>query len=335
MHEPPTTITAAAIEQGLSEHYQLRPDRLEFLPLGHDSSAWVYRVEAAGQVFFLKLRRSVHNPVSLLIPRFLHDQGVERVVAPLPTSTQQAWAEVAGHAMILYPFVEGQTGMQQRLNATQWHTYGAIVRQIHSVALSAELAGLLRREQFFPDGAAKVAKLDQALSSSSFEQPLAQELADFWQQQRATIQRLLNAAIVLGGQLAHTPLPLILCHADIHTNNVLVDQQEQVWIVDWDEVMLAPKERDLMFLIEGISTSWVTPAETQQAMAGYGPTQVDQAALSYYRAAWALSDIGDFGDQVLFRTDLGQHTRQEALRCLKGLFQPGEIVAIAEASLRR
>jgi spectinomycin phosphotransferase len=44
----------------------------------------------------------------------------------------------------------------------------------------------------------------------------------------------------------------VLCHADLHTWNVLVDGDGRLWLVDWDEAILAPRERDLMFLVGGI-----------------------------------------------------------------------------------
>jgi hypothetical protein len=42
-----------------------------------------------------------------------------------------------------------------------------------------------------------------------------------------------------------------------------------------------------------------------------------------------VSDIAAFSAEALFRPDLGAATRAEAVRMLKGLFEPGEIVAIA------
>lgn len=113
---------------------------------------------------------------------------------------------------------------------------------------------------------------------------------------------------------------------------MLLDSDGLVWFVDWDEVTLAPRERDLMFVGGGISRRLVGPREEARFFEGYGSTPLDPLALAYYRYAWAVGDIGAFGEEVFFRPDLGQASRHEAARLFLNLFQPGEIVALALAS---
>lgn len=70
----------------LHSHYGMSINTLTFLPLGNDSATSVYRVQAAGGAdYFLKLRaRERFNVPSLVVPRYLCDQGVPHVFGPLP-----------------------------------------------------------------------------------------------------------------------------------------------------------------------------------------------------------------------------------------------------------
>ncbi len=43
-------------------------------------------------------------------------------------------------------------------------------------------------------------------------------------------------------------LPYVISHADLHPANLLRDPLGHVFVIDWDEVMLAPKERDFIFV---------------------------------------------------------------------------------------
>ena len=67
-------------------------------------------------------------------------------------------------------------------------------------------------------------------------------------------------------------------------------------------------------------------------MAGYGPVDIDRVALAYYRYAWAISDIGSYGDQIFFRSDLGPKSTGEAVDRFFSLFSDGSIVDIALTS---
>ena len=333
MLEPPVDLPDATLWAALRTAYGLDVAGLTFLPLGHDSSAWAYRVDIAdGAPYFLKVRLSITNPPGLLVPRYLHDQGVAQVVAPLPTTDRTLWAEVDGYVLLLYPFVKGRTGMEQGMAPHHWIAFGALLRQIHATAVAPDLAAVMRRETFVPEGTL-VRDLDARIDGGAFADPAAQVLAGFWQAQRTLIRTLTARAEELGRRLAQTAPPFVLCHADMHTNNVMLDTSGQVWIVDWDETVLAPRERDLMFVLGGgISTSLVGPGEEELFRQSYGPAAVDPLALAYYRFAWAVSDIGAWAHQILSRPDLGAITQRAAVDSFMGLFLPGNIVALALAS---
>ena len=333
MREPPANLPHDALRAGLQAGYGLSVAELLFLPLGHDASAWVYRVATDdGAAYFLKVRRSVTNESSLVVPHYLREHGVTQVVAPLASLAGTLWTALADYALILYPFIAGVAGMEHGLSDQQWIDYGAILRQIHATVVTPDLARRMKREGFAPASAGTVREVDAHIAEQTFDDSISRELGSVWRARRAQIRALLERAENLGQRLAQTALPFVLCHADIHTNNVLLDTKQQVWIVDWDETVLAPKERDLMFVAGGISAKLVGPREEELFFRGYGPTAIDPLALAYYRYAWAVNDIGEYAAQVFFRPDLGAETRRAGVEGFMSLFRPGEIVAIALGS---
>ncbi len=333
MREPPADLSDDTLCASLRTHYRLAVVELTFLPLGHDSSAWVYRVRTIGDVlYFLKVRRCVSNIPGLLVPHYLHDHGIAQVVAPLPTVAQTLWAEAAGYGLILYPFITGTTGMAQGMMPRQWTDYGAILRQIHAATITPELARVMRRETFVPMGAAMIRELEAHIDSRAFDDPARRALGAFWRERRDEIATLAQRAEELGRRFGRSAPAFVLCHADIHTNNVMLDTGGRVWIVDWDETVLAPKERDLMFVVGGIIAGLVRPREQELFFQGYGAATINPLGLVYYRYAWAVSDIGEYGAAVFLRPDLSSSARRAAVDDFKRLFKPGNIVTIALAS---
>jgi len=330
--EPPD-LPQESILAALSTEFGITAAALELIPGGEDSSAWVYRAEGAGGAsHLLKLRRGELNPAGLAIPRYLQVQGLAHIVAPRQTLGGGLWATVGGFALMVYPFVTGRSAHEAGLSEAQWIEYGAAVWRVHGTALPSDLQVLMRRESYTPPRARLLRDLNAHIGTRSFDDVLQEQVATVWRERRAQILGLVERAEELGKRLGSAPLPELLCHADIHTANLLVDAAGELWIVDWDEAMLAPKERDLMFVVGGIGSEWVNPRQTEWFFRGYGQVAVDPLALAYYRYDWAVQDIASYAEQVLLCPELGVERRRSALHYFEAQFAPGGMVEIAEST---
>lgn len=313
------------IMAALRDRYGIEAAAIEFLPLGNDATAWVYRaVGEGGTAYFLKLKKGAVYEPSVTIPRFLKDNGIEQAVAPLPTQHGKLWAAVESFALILYPFIDGRSGMDVGLSDAQWLELGGILRKMHAIQLQAELAAQIQRESFVPHWAALVRAFAVKIPVTAYENPYAKALAAFWLERAAQITRIVERAEALGRILQSRSLPFVLCHADIHIANVLVDGAGKLHIVDWDQPVLAPKERDLMFMLN-------TPGEAL-FFEGYGEAAVDWTAFAYYRYEWVVQELGDYAGRVFTLDDVGDDTRADAVRGFRQLFDPGDVVDEAYAA---
>jgi spectinomycin phosphotransferase len=312
----------------LNHHYNLRVSGLEFLPIGYDASAWVYRVETDEKRYFLKVKKGTPYPPSLLVPHHLKAQGIHQVVAPLATVMGSLSAELDPFRLILYPFIDGKTGMDRGMTLAQWTAFGTILKQIHTTTVPDELLVQMQHEKFIlnPQWLRVIQQLQDNVQTAVFDDPFARELAAFWSEKHAEIGALVDRAKALGRSLQNKQLDRMLCHADIHTANILVDEAGQLHIVDWDQPVIAPKERDLMFAIEG------TAEEVTAFFQGYGATEIDPVALAYYRYEWVVQEFGDFGERVFFAEDGGEETKRDSVLGFRQLFDAGDVVEAARSS---
>lgn len=316
----------------LREHFGLRAAQATFLPLGADVNSAVYRVTAEDATpYFLKLRRGNFNQMAVAVPAWLHAQGIRRVLAPLATATGQLWTRAEGFVWILYPFFEGRNGWTIPLSQAQWRALGASMRAVHTTTLPAELAARVPRESYSPRWREIVRAFDREIGQRGYDDPVAAGLAAFWLDKRAAIHRLVARAEQLGQALEQRAVELVVCHADLHAGNVLAGANDALAIVDWDEVILAPKERDLMFVGGGLFGSWTSVQEEPWFYAGYGPTAIDPVALAYYRHERIVADIAAYGMQI-FGQEGSAEDRADGLRILMAQFGPNEVVEIAYRS---
>ena len=303
MHEQPS-IAEEHLRACFQDQYDLIPVTLEFLPLGHDYNAGVYRVVSEqGTPYLLKVTsRSLYEP-SCLVPRYLSDQGITAVVAPLPTRSNALWTRLEDWIVIVYPFLEGDTSLTGMTNE-QWQEVGTIFKRIHQVMLPPVGFESLRKETFDPAEYARWVRAFETQHAHSEGGSVSERaLRSSWMAHQSTIHTVVTSLEQLAGILQRRSGPYVICHADLHPANLLRDRAGHVFVIDWDEVMLAPKERDFLFVRE---------PQADPFFQGYGQTEIDWIALTYYRWERVVQDLIEYAQNVFFRGDWGEETRADA-----------------------
>ena len=332
----------AALEAG----YGITVNELTFTPLGNDSAAWTYRASASdGRRWFVKVRRSI-QPAWVLVPQLLAAAGRSDVLAPIVTRDGRPWVEIGRWSVLVYPFVEAPSGLRAAFDLERWRLLGSFAARLHATTLPAGLADLLPREDFRPKRTEMARYVDRHVrraargldrdgAAGNRPDELASEVMTFWTAHRPTIASLVRRAEELGAEIrssaAADPARFVPCHADLHIGNVLV-VENGICVVDWDEVMLAPPERELMFVRGSAVATLTTDAEATAFEDGYGSAAADPTLIAFYRIDWAIQDFADFARRVLLDPDLGEATRRRARDLLVGVFATGGEVDTALAA---
>ena len=311
-----------AIIAQLQSEFDLLAPRLEFLPIGNDASAWSFRVETAAGEYFLKLRRGAINLASLIVPHHLRSCGLNNVVAPIAANSGRLYALLGEYALMLYPFIQGESEWDMALTAAQWREWGAIMRSIHDAPVPGQLAADVPREIFAVKWLNKIECVEAALARNAYAGKVADLVASIWRTKSDVIELCRHRYLSLGRRMEKKSPDYVLCHADIHTANIIIDDASALHIVDWDDTLLAPRERDLMFFIDDGRSADMTDA----FLAGYGNRSVDLLGLAYYKYDWVIQEIGDYGERVFLSDDLGRDELALAQREFARLFAAGDVI---------
>jgi len=325
----------------LQDEYDLHISSLTFLPLGADMGTAVYRVITDdGIAYFLKLRKGF-DEVSVTVPLFLKSQGIKEIVAPFETRSKGGWAKFGDYKMILYPFIEGKNGFEMELSDSHKRTIGTALKAIHAAQLPQELKKQIPQETYSPKYREQVKEFQKQVENTTFSDINAAELADFIISKRNEIDRLIKRTEKLATELQSQSHEFVFCHTDIHGGNILISRERQlpvptenIYIVDWDAPLLAPKERDLMFIGGGIDDLWKSQQDESVFYEGYGKTDIDFPMMAYYRYERVIEDLAAYAEQLLL-TDEGGANREEAYRRFTSNFEPGQTIEIAENTYER
>jgi spectinomycin phosphotransferase len=145
------------------------------------------------------------------------------------------------------------------------------------------------------------------------------------------VERAEKLALILQQQ----QLAYVLCHADLHGWNIIVENGKSFYIVDWDTMVFAPKERDLMFVGAGISNSGRTFTEEERLFyQGYGQTEINYDAVAYYRYARIIGDIGEYCEHIFLSHDENCERAQSFTR-IQANFYPGGTIERGHSSFQK
>ncbi|MGW5189600.1 phosphotransferase enzyme family protein [Kribbella sp. NPDC004138] len=286
-------------------------DVVELTPVaeGADIAAQVWRASTATNVYAVKWSGAGTN-TGHQVAAFLADSGLPGVLEMIRTVEGGLWSVHAKKRLTITPWIDGPRAARTGLTDEQWSEYGALLRRVHDAEPPHRLRDALpKHSQIDARTPALAAEVRTRLETPEGE--VEEELAAVWKQYDHIIEDLLtNRPPAPTG-------PRVVCHGDPHLGNVLI--RNGLHLIDWDDVIFAPREQDLMFMLGGMGD--VGPTTTDQTdafLAGYGPHTVDQEAVHYYRHVRAFEDVVGWSHQAITGPE-----EPYALQVTKGILTTG------------
>ncbi|MCG5442001.1 phosphotransferase [Micromonospora sp. NIE79] len=319
-------------------HFGLRLSTLDRVAHGADQHARLWLASTVdGTRYAVKLSGG-GTSAGLVVTAYLADQGVPGIAAPLRIHDGRLFVDHGNHRLSVVPWVSDQRALDGPMTSAHWRAYGAVLAAVHAAPVTGELSRLLPAGgAAYPSIVAATRAMAARLrdpDAGDLVDPLFAELAGVWS---AAADRLgvLTTEIERGAvDLVARPGSGVVCHGDPHLGNLLLGADGQVWLIDWDDAVLAPVECDLMFVLGGVLAFAPITAEQQKAvLAGYGTTDVDPARLAWFLAVRALDDLSDWTRQALNR-DAEASDRSRAARIVRGLVSPVGLVTLADTAMR-
>jgi spectinomycin phosphotransferase len=278
--EPPDldhTVLVAALERD----WEFAAPRLEYLPVGFGSHHWLAR-DARGErrfvtvddleaphragpdadASFAALERAFATASAL--------RGLDFVAAPSPARDGAVVRRLSSrYAVTVSPYLDG-TGHDWGLweDPDERHEVRELLARLHA---ETRCVPPPRRDDLAVQSRAgledALATLAEPWRSGPFAEPLRERIAG----RADELRRRLAAYDELAARVRARDIDWVVTHGEPHRGNWMRDPDGRLHLIDWDTTLLAPRERDLI---------WVTDE--------------DGDAFSFYREWWALSDVAVF-----------------------------------------
>jgi len=325
-------LTDAALIDWVRDEFGIALTSLTPVFGGADAAAEVWRARtAAADSYAIKVSHRGMT-VGLEVAAHLAANGVPEIPAPHPARGGAPSSVRDGDELSLTPWVAGRPGLDGGITIAQWREFGAIVARVHAAELPVRIRRRVPRETYPFEATAAVRAIDTTIRRRPGGDALTGEVIEYWLGDGDRITSVVERTEALGRRLRDQDVPMLLTHGDAHLGNVLTDTAERLWFIDWDDVSLAPPERDLMFVIDwAIGDEPVTQPQRSAFFTGYGDIEINPDRLAYYRCIRALEDLGGFAAEVLDEQARARPDRVRARDLFVGQLAPAGIVNAALA----
>jgi len=299
------SIDEEQLKNLIKSKYDINVEKLHFVPKGE--VAYSYIVQTSKKKYFAKLyeTNNLTNKGILNLETAIHivyqlykDEKIEQVINPIKNNGGTFRTIIENFSLVVMSYIEGQT-VNEKLSKTELFLtkMGKLLAKIHNTTDKIEL----KQNKFFTinldfkeDLLLSIKEVTSCTSSKDKNYIKLQNLV------KPNINYILSSLIYLE-ELARKlkqkdDFDLVLCHTDPNRNNVIIDKNEQIHLIDWDGIALAPFERDIWFFIN--------EKNVECFIEGYKSardvTSINEDLVVYLFYHRVLDDLTDWVYRILF-----------------------------------
>jgi spectinomycin phosphotransferase len=229
--------------------------------------------------------------------RFAYDlfakARIRNITHPIPTSNGQMRVEIGDFHIALFNLISGRTAEEQKLTDGQLERLGELLAKVHqSKTIIGEYSV---RENFdipFKDRLATVFNALSHVTGNSTDYKTRLKL--FLEPHRQEFMQELETLEEVQRKVRRKHLEFVNCHGEPSPANILSSNDGEIHLLDWDDPIFAPKEKDLLFFKDNI----------EPVMKGYSLFSknniIDPAVIEFYGHMWNLGEIVDYASKILF-----------------------------------
>lgn len=283
----------------LKEQYDI-----EFINVSPQQGGWsalAYKVFNNNHTYFLKVyekSRASTPKLTALIDKYvpimvwlLHNSGLnDKIPVPLLTKNNDYKCEDDDGIYLLYEYISGETIGDKNLSEEQVCGLSEIIAELHLYGKELPIETDAVKEDFY------VPFLQQLRSTLDKEyNKVPSDVRELINPHIEQINGLIDTVEKLSVHLKNCNLRKALCHTDIHNWN-LMQSGQQLMLIDWEGLKLAPVEADIMFLIDKpYYDNFLSIYQKVHKNFVVNPT-----ALQFYQSRRKLEDIWDLIEQLIY-----------------------------------
>jgi Ser/Thr protein kinase RdoA (MazF antagonist) len=292
------------LSQAVRQHYGLVVSAPRFLSRGWGGDCYVAETRA-GERYFLKL----HDPTDILemaassrafyLPLIhqLYTRGIlRRIPHPLPTLKGDYSIRIAEVELVITNFIPGEVigfgTLPESVLSELARRVGILHGCLDQLAFEHPF---VERFEIIPEDELLV-MFSEAASIPPEDSPGRSGLREMLLPEKRAVLTALERLQALQGYAEASDRVKVICHTDLHGANLILDDLGELYILDWENAMIAPPEHDMIFFA-GEPNFWETfwPNYSRK----FPHASLDLEMLRFYFHRRAFEDILGLAQRIL------------------------------------
>lgn len=295
------------MQQLLEEQYGFSIQTLIDGPRGFVGETYIITTNTGEKFFVKKVKSSdIVDKIIKGLPVLneLHQRGVTNINYPIPAKNGALYILDSSSIVVVFCYILGTTTWD--FPKTKFYK---LLAEIHTI--TPKITTIIRKETFdivFKD---KVETYLEVALNGEPQDDIEKGTKALMNRHTEELNRFWMEFVDLAEYCETKSGDFVLTHGDA-TGNVIVDKKGEVYIVDWDEIMLAPRERDNWFHLDPIARVTFLP-EYRKHVPDYTP---DKEYFKYYLYNRFFEDLYGFLEGI-YDQSFPKEKRQDYLKGLK------------------
>ena len=298
-------IDKTALVETVRREYGLHIERLTFVPVGWVAHCYIADC-AGGERYFLKIGSdsgqipTAASDLDFYLPltwQLCSQRILPHIACPVKTRTGQFTVRFEKHLLILFDFIEGKTvgfgGLSDDILVKLARLVGILHKSTSQIKV--EHPFYERFDIAFENDL--VNSLDVLADMTPGDRNGKQELRTLLLPRKDEILGYLNRLKELQALARATGKEMVVCHTDLHGENLMMDDQGNLYILDWEGAMTAPPEHDLFFFAwdDSFWDLFLPNYERE-----FGPVSLDSNVFGFYYYRRNLEDLTAWIVRILY-----------------------------------
>ncbi len=315
-------INRQRLQQTINKNYNFKIRDLRFIPIGECSYCYLINNKSVAKVHINKRNPNLDCVLKIVLQ--LHDLGINNISYPIKTKNEKYKVRLGSkYTIAVFNYIDGRDFEELSYSKIVVEKIAKLLANVHKCTNKLEL-GRVPKEKFdIPFKKDLLKSIKDLENNKNIDNKYKKELRKLVLESKDIILQRLRELEIIRKKVVKIKKKFVLCHTDPIGSNILKNSKENIYLIDWDDIKLAPVEHDIWFYLGKKYGKYFIKSYKMVI-----DLRLNKKIISFYVYRRYLEDLADWVKSILYLNDDNEQNKSDlegveeyCVPCLKNIEQ--------------